>query len=104
MREYLHLLMASIAKNNSLFQGEDTKRIPAHNVSEHEKNTFYHVGSIFALSLLHGGPSPSFLAPSVADYIVYGIKGVKVRVEDIPVKSVRDKIKMVLNIHDDFHA
>ncbi len=69
MREYLHLLMSSIALNNCFFCGEDSRRIPAHNVMELEKRTFFYIGSIFALSLIHGGPGPNFLAPPVADYI-----------------------------------
>ena len=40
MREYLHLLMSSIAHNNSLFCGEDSQRIPEHNVVELEKNLY----------------------------------------------------------------
>ena len=52
MREYLHLLMSSIAHNNSLFCGEDSQRIPEHNDVELEKKIFF-IGSIFALSLVH---------------------------------------------------
>ena len=41
MREYLHLLMSSIAHNNSLFCGEDSQRIPEHNNVELEKKFFF---------------------------------------------------------------
>ena len=41
MREYLHLLMSSIAHNNSLFCGEDSQRIPEHNDVELEKKFFF---------------------------------------------------------------
>ena len=91
-REYLHILMSSIARNNSLFCGEATRRVPVHSVVELEKRTFFHVGSILALTLIHGGPSPNFLAPPVADYIVYGVQGAEASAEDVPVKEMREKI------------
>lgn len=96
MREYLNLLMSSIAHNNSLFSGEDACRVPAHNVVELEKKSFFHVGSIFALSLIHGGPGPMFLAPPVADYIVGGIQSVEASVDDIPIKEIKDKVLKVI--------
>ncbi len=95
MREYMYLLMSSIAKSHLFFNGEETKRVPMHNIVELEKNTFFYIGSIFALSLVHGGPSPSFLALSVADYIVYGVKAVQVSVDDIPVYEIKERIKLV---------
>lgn len=95
MREYLHILMSSVARDNSLFCGEDTRRVPVHSVVELEKQTFIHVGSIFALSLIHGGPSPNFLAPPVADYIVHGVQPVEASAEDVPVKEMREKILKV---------
>ena len=91
MCEYLHLLMSSIAKSHLFFYGEETRRVPVHNLVELEKNTLFRIGSIFALSLVHGGPSPNFLAPSVANYIVYGAKAVEVSVDDIPVEETRRK-------------
>ena len=99
MREYLNLLMSSIAHNNLLFSGEDSCRVPTHNVVELEKKSFFHVGSIFALSLqlIHGGPSPKFLAPPVADYIVSGIQSVQASVEDIPIKEMKDKVLKVIH-------
>ena len=91
MREYLNLLMSSIA-HNLLFSSEDSCRVPTHNVVELEKKSFFHVGSIFAFSLIHGGPSPKFLAPPVADYIVSGVQSVQASVEDIPIKEMKDKV------------
>ena len=91
MREYLHLLVAAIAHSNYIFCGEDTRRVPVHSVVELEKRTFVHVGTIFALSLLHGGPAPSFLAPAVADYIVHGVQTVDVSAEDVPAREMREK-------------
>ena len=68
MREYMHLLISAIARKNSLFCGKEHSRVPMHSVMELERQTFVHVGNIIALSLLYGGPAPSFLSPAVADY------------------------------------
>ena len=95
LREYLNLLMTSISHNNSFFSGEYTHRVPAHNVVELEKKSFFHIGAIFALSLIHGGPSPSFLAPPVADYIFSEILSVHVTVDDIPIIEMKQKVVKV---------
>ena len=98
MREYLNILMSSVARNNTLFSGEDSCRVPTQNLIELEKKTFFHIGAIFALSLVHGGSSPQFLAPSVANYIVHGCDSVQVSVEDIPSKEMKDKVLKVIII------
>ena len=52
--------MSAIA-TGSLFQGEDTRKVPIHSVMELEKGTFVCIGSMFAVSLLYGGPSDQVL-------------------------------------------
>ena len=73
LHEFLHLLMREIATNNSLFSGEETCRVPLPNMSALERQVYRHVGEMMAVSLVHGGPAPTFFAPSVVDYIVHGI-------------------------------
>ncbi len=67
LREFFQLLVASVARNNSLFVGEETSRAPAHNVSEVDKNSYFFVGIILAMSIVHGGPAPCFFTGAVAD-------------------------------------
>ena len=55
-----------------IFNGDDYRRVPRHCVMELENRTYYNVGKVLALSLMHGGPAPHFLARTVVDYIVYG--------------------------------
>lgn len=86
MREFLHLLMAAVARNNSFFCGREDSRVPMHSLPELEKQTFYYIGRVIALTLVYGGPAPCFFSPAVADYIVYGIQKVKVTVDDVPNK------------------
>ena len=83
LREFFCLLLGEISSNSMLFCGEETARVPRHNVLELSKQTFRYVGQIIAASLLNGGPSPGFFADFIADYIVFGIEKVQVRVEDV---------------------
>ena len=92
LREFLYLLLSSISRNNSLFCGDETSRVPTHNIVELEKRTYYHVGKMIAVSLIRGGPAPRFFASAVADYIVYGVQKVKPCIEDIPDHLVKEKM------------
>ena len=47
---------------------------------------------MIALSILHGGPGPSFFAPSIVDYLFGGISSVKPSIEDVPEESLKKKI------------
>lgn len=97
MREYLHLLVAAFARNNSLFCGPMISRTPMHNMTALDKQTFFYVGRIIAISLVYGGPSPSFFSSAVADYITYGVLKVKATVDDVPDEKVKEKlVKVVL--------
>ena len=95
LREYFHLLLRELAQNSSLFCGPCTSRAPKHNISELEKGTFYYIGVIIALSIIHGGPGPTFLSSAVADYIVSGFKGVKAMACDIPDPFISDSLQKV---------
>ena len=83
LREFFHLLLKEIFRNGSLFCGPDTARIPLHNVAALAKGTFKYIGYMMGASLLNGGPAPSFFANIVADYILFGIERVKVKLEDV---------------------
>ena len=43
---------------------------------EVDKNTCLYVGKIVALSMVHGGPSPSFFTKADVDYLFHGLSGV----------------------------
>jgi len=84
LREFLHLLIGSIATNNSLFCGKDDCRVPAPNMVELTNKTYLHVGEMIAVSLVHGGPAPTFFAPSFVDYILYSLHKVKATTDEVP--------------------
>ena len=97
LREFFHLLTTEIARKNLIFCGEDNRRVPQHSITELESRTYYSVGKLLALSLMHGGPAPRFLARTVVDYIVYGVA--QARSFDVPHQAIRDSlIKVHCNI------
>lgn len=72
LREFLRLLVACIASNNMLFTGDETARVPTHNIIQLQNKTYQHVGEMLAVTIVHGGPAPAFFSPAVANYILYG--------------------------------
>jgi len=56
---------------------------------------FLIVGKIFSLSIINGGPGPSFLSRVVVDYLFGGVTAVKATVEDIIDDEVKAKIEKV---------
>lgn len=94
-REFLHLLVGEISRNNSLFCGSPSSRVPLHNMTELSRKTYKFVGAILAFSIVCGGPAPGYFAEAVADYLVYGFDGVKALIGDIPDPLIRDKIAKV---------
>ena len=96
LREFFHLIISNMSQDNNLFCGPDGYRTPRINIVELGKNTFYHVGCMIALSLVHGGPTPKFFSPAVADYIIYGIDKVIANPSDVPDMAIRQKLNQVL--------
>ena len=45
-----------------------------------------------ALSILHVGPGPTFLAPVITDYIFGGIAGLRANLEDVPDVEMKAKL------------
>ena len=71
------------------------QKIVASLVTTFLKKTFYYIGQMISVSLVHGGPSPSFFSDVVVDYIAHGIDGVKPYVMSIPDVEVQAKVKKV---------
>lgn len=96
LRELLHLLMTAIAANNRLFQGKEDC-MPC-SCPEHDRTS---EGDLQVCGTNDGsiphpcGPSPTFLAPAVVDYIVHGIGQVKGTVQEIPCQTIRRKLEEV---------
>ena len=89
----------SIAQNNKLFRGPHDACTPNHNTVELQKKTYYYVGVFFTLSIMHGGPAPTFLSSAVPDYIVHGIQKVKASITDVPDPEMKRLFKVNLFGH-----
>ena len=94
-REYFMLLRNVIAHNSTVFSGPLDRRVLQHNTTALQDNTYYIIGKIFALSFIHGGPSPSFLAPCIIDYIIGGIENVTPSISDVPDVEIQEAIRKV---------
>ncbi len=95
-RELLRLLMNAIISNNSLFEGHMESRFLRHNIIELKKKTYFYIGQVLALSLVHGGPTPSFFAKPVAQYIINGLDKVEANIYDIQDSDLREKLTKVI--------
>ena len=95
LREYFHLLLGEICRNNTLFQGDEKALVPVHNVLALTKQTFKYVGCMIGASLVNGGPAPNFFANAVADYLTFGIEKVKVKVEEVSEAVMKEKLTKV---------
>ena len=98
LREYFRLLLSAIESNSSLLSGIEFSCTPTHNVCELEKMSYFYIGVIIALSLVHGGPAPHFFSPAVADYTVYGVQKVRATIADIPSCNMQNSIQKVMSI------
>ena len=74
------LLMNAIRKNNSLLDGPLTTCVVRHNTTALQNELYLCIGKMITLSIVHGGPGPSFFAESVVDYIFNGLGSVSASV------------------------
>ena len=74
-REYFTLLLKAAANHSGLFEGPLEHRIPVHNMSALMEKTYLSVGRMFAASVLQGGPAPTFLAESIAEFFYMDWRG-----------------------------
>ena len=92
-REYFRLLLNEIAMSSRYFTGSESMCVPVHNILCLQDRSFNYIGQIVALSLLHDGPCPQFIAPAVVRYILADEE--LVSSDDIPDGNMQSKIKAV---------
>lgn len=98
LREYLSILITSMACNNNLFQGDMQRRLPRPNLLELDKKSYYYVGMCIAMTFVHGGPNPAFFSPSTAKYIVSG--KISPSLDDVPDEDLKHKLYKVWTCSD----
>ena len=92
-REYFRLGMQELQRNYALFQGALGKRVPSQNLQLLSNKEYRDVGRFFAMSILQGGPSPQFLSPTVAHYLLQGDEGLQPEISEIPDSEIRAKVQ-----------
>jgi hypothetical protein len=98
-REFFTLLLKSMKNNNSLFDGPQTSRVLRHNTSALQDELFVIVGKFIVLSVLHGGPGPSFFSRSVVNYIFHGLP-VYPGIDEIPSVDVQEVVLKIKSATD----
>ena len=56
--------------NCSLFSGQESKRILAHNITALQQQEYLLVGCCITLALLYGGGAPYFFSEAVVSYLL----------------------------------
>ena len=97
-REFLHLPVSEISRNNSLFCGPTSSRVSNHNMLELSRKIYQYVGAILVFSIVYGGPAPGFFAESVTDYVAFGFDKVKALIADILDPMVKGKVEKVKGV------
>ena len=88
--------MSDMSKQGNLLTGAPTSKVPLHNTMALSKGDFYKMGTFIVLSITQGGPGPTFLAPSVVDYLFGGTEAAKGCIDDVPDIEVREKLHEVI--------
>ena len=89
------LLMEALNSQEFLLSGEPTKRVVKHNTQAFDREVYYTVGKMIALSVIHGGPAPTFFADPVIDYLFGEKRQFKAVCGDIPDLEDREKVEKV---------
>ena len=55
------LLMEALNSQEFLLSGEPTRRVLKHNTQAFDCEVYYTIGKMVAVSIIHGGPAPTFL-------------------------------------------
>uniref|UniRef100_A0A8D0GXH9 G2/M-phase specific E3 ubiquitin protein ligase n=1 Tax=Sphenodon punctatus TaxID=8508 RepID=A0A8D0GXH9_SPHPU len=79
--DFFQLLMLHLQKS-SLFEGASSKNLSLDSQALKE-DLYYEAGKMIAVSLVHGGPSPSFFSKTLFNCLVYGPENVKPTIEDV---------------------
>ncbi|XP_053281200.1 G2/M phase-specific E3 ubiquitin-protein ligase [Pleuronectes platessa] len=91
-REFLRLLMETIARS-PMFEGKENSKNLALDSAALREDRYYIVGKAIAVSLVHGGPPPNFLSPTVFSLLVDG--SAKPVLADIADMELLEKVKKV---------
>ena len=89
-----------------MFIGNEICKLFNHNLLALEQRNYFMYGQLHSLAIPQGSPAPSFLSPTLADYIVFGelssgeLSRAHSRIDDVFDKEVRDKLKELKSIEE----
>ncbi|KAM4532095.1 uncharacterized protein V3H82_025949 isoform 1-T1 [Fundulus diaphanus] len=92
-REFLTLLMA-ILRNRPIFDGPPESRYIVCNSRAAREDEFFLAGKMIAVSIVHGGPAPHFLAKNVVNYMI-GNPSFSANIEDVKDEEIGKVLKQV---------
>ncbi|XP_059409391.1 G2/M phase-specific E3 ubiquitin-protein ligase-like [Carassius carassius] len=93
-REFLRLLIEALLQS-SMFEGDEDKMNLALDSTAMREDRYFIAGRAIAVSLVHGGPPPGFLSPTLFSSLVDGPELAKPGLEDIADKDLHEKIKRI---------
>lgn len=74
--------MIELSNNNNLFEVSEG-HVQTVNVDELERKTYFYAGQMMALSLLHGGPAPTFFTNAVVQFLIVELSEVRASADDV---------------------
>lgn len=93
-REFFRLVLCAIASGGHFFCGPEGHCTPMRNAIARQKGEFRMAGSLMALSLVQGGPAPSFLSDAMVQYLC-GNEYMQASIDQVPDLEVQEKLRMV---------
>ena len=96
MREFFTLSLQYI-HNSLLFCGLENHKFLSFQSRCLEDDDYFVAGTITAMSVVHGGPAPQFLSPSMFDALVNDMSKVVVSVQDVYDAELQSSLQALLN-------
>nr|XP_023666308.1 G2/M phase-specific E3 ubiquitin-protein ligase-like [Paramormyrops kingsleyae] len=96
-REFLRLLMEALPLS-PMFEGRNNKLNLALDSSALREDRYVFAGRAIAVSLVHGGPPPGFIAPTLYTHLVGGNSTVKPVLEDIADADLFEKRCLIVGL------
>lgn len=98
-REFLTLVLEYI-RSSPLFVGENNCKFLTCYAQNIENREYFLAGQIFAISLVHGGPAPHFLAPQVFKSLIENPNKQKGTIDDIYHLEFKQVLEFLLNFQE----
>ena len=98
-RDFLRRCLIDMKENSGIFSsvGEGSYTV-THNLEKLLKHDYFSAGRAMAMSLVFGGPAPSFLTESVYRFITEGYDDVQPRIAEVLPTRLRDLLWKVCNL------